>query len=291
LGGLFFAGAALLSAAAVGLEWRLAPPILRNPLVLIVLVAAGVLVLFTALFRWALDRAQDEPIPRASAGPTKPSTESSLMALPAMVSEESPRNGTVPTPEAASEVPLPPTTSPVMPAGLAASGPASSTLLIPFAGNPASTAGSSSGPSPGQTVTRLVDRMDAIQRTAPSNPSPKSPSQNGPTPSELLLRLTRIPNPPTAASATTGARRCNDCGEPLGSPPHFEPCGDCGRALCERCYWRTSSGAAAHLCRSCVRDRSVPRPPTPAVTFGRPVPAASASTPSSRPLRPRPPVR
>ena len=294
LGGLLIAGSALVAAAAFVLEWRFAPGTLRNPLVEGLLVGVGVLLLFTVLFSLARGRWGAESVVAPTPEPSSPDPASSLMALPAMVGEEVPASPPIPVP---SFVPLvsPSSASAVgSPGGVAADAPTNSTLLIPFADQSATNAPSPVVPASGSTVTGLVDRMDALQRASPAASSPASSSaavsRQGSLASELLLRLTRIPTPPTSAGTTTAARRCNDCGDPLGSPPHFEPCGDCGRALCERCYWRTASGPQAHVCTSCLKERSGLRPPSPAVTFGRSTPVASVVTPSGRTLRPRRPV-
>ncbi|MCI4352022.1 MAG: hypothetical protein L3K14_01345 [Thermoplasmata archaeon] len=288
LGGLMLLGAALVATAALGLEWPFAPGFLQNPLLEIPLVAAGVLILFTALLSLVLDRLEPIPAPREWAAGALASPQSSLMALPAIVGKGlagSPVPSSVPD-EGAGAVGFP--ASAREPAGFAAEGSITSTLLIPFVDEPIRPAPTPPNSTPGQSVSRLVDRMETLQRVAP-NGSPRaaipSASPSGPPISPLLLRLSRIPSPPTATSSMEAARRCNDCGEPLGSPPHFEPCGDCGRALCERCYWRTSSGPRAHLCAVCVQERSVPRPP--ALSFPRPGLAASVSDPSGRPLPPR----
>jgi hypothetical protein len=290
LGGMMFAGAALLAAAALGLEWRLAPSLLRNSFVEIVLVGAGFIVLCVALLLLNLGRPTGTPVLRESSSPLVATSEASLMALPAIVADEPADGPHLPTPEPVVAIAPAPSVAASTPAGLAAESPSNSTLLIPFADIPAPPVRAPDPPIPAPTVSRLVDRMDAIQRVAPAAPTSTPPSEHGPLGSALLLRLTRIPIPPAAPSATSAPRRCTDCGDPLGTPPQFEPCGDCGRALCERCYWRTSSGPAAHLCTTCFQDRSVPRPPAPAVTFARPVPAVSASAPSGRTLRPRRPV-
>jgi hypothetical protein len=298
VGGLILAGAALLAAGALGFEWPYAPAALLNPLVEIVLVGAGALVLFTALSTPALDRRTGVSDAREGSPSPIPSSESSLMALPSIVASDSAVSPTFPTLKAAA--PNPPIPAPVtdLPAGLVAVDTGNSTLLIPFAEEPAAppplTPAPPAAPLAAQTVTQLVDRMDVLQRAAPVSSSPAvsalPPSEPVPLASSLLHRLTRVPIPPTTLSSPTVGRRCNDCGESLGSPPQFEPCPDCGRALCERCYWRTSSGPQAHLCTTCFRDRSVPRPPTPAVTFPRPGLNVSPSTPSGRTIPPRRPV-
>ena len=295
LGGLILLGAALLAAGALGLEWRYAPALLRHSLVQEVLVGAGLLVLLAALLALGLDRPASVPAPDGPSPAESASPEPSLMTLPAIVGEESAIPPSEPAPAfdsggTSSSIQTPSST---IPAGLAAEGPGGSTLLIPFAEGLASGSPPSSIPGSGQTVTRLVDRIDALQRVAPTS-SPRAaspvPPEKESLASSLLLRLTRIPNPPAASATMEAARRCNDCGEPLGFPPHFEPCADCGRALCERCYWHTSSGPQAHLCTACIRERSVPRPPVPALTFSRPSPVASVSAPSNRTLQPRRPV-
>ncbi|MGC2289543.1 MAG: hypothetical protein WA688_06775, partial [Thermoplasmata archaeon] len=265
LGGPIFAGAACLSAGLLGLGWSLAPALLRNFQVDLVLLGAGILVLPSALLLLALDRWKSAPTPRASPAPvpTRSTSGSSLMALPAIVREAPAVPEPLPPSEPAVVTPFPIPTAAGTPAavtavaaGPAAPGPASSTLLIPFAEEPASPIGPPVTPFPAQTVSRLVDRMDVLQRVTATNPSPTTspapPSDRETVASDLLLRLTRIPTPPAASTTTLVARRCNDCGDPLGAPPQFEPCDDCGRALCERCYWRTASGPAAHLCTVCL---------------------------------------
>jgi hypothetical protein len=291
LGGLLIAGSALIAAVALVLVWRLASGFLRNPLVEVVLVGAVALPVFTVLFSLAPDRWSVVPIPDRPPRRAVPDSGSSLMALPAIVGEPSPEANLGP---ASGIDVLPPIVSPSGPVGVAATGPVNSTLLIPFA-DPGDSGGSMPVvPTSGLTVTRLVDRMDALQRAAPTSSVPTSsvaaPAPSGTHGSELLLRLTRIPSPPAPSVASAVARRCNDCGDALGSPPHFEPCGDCGRALCERCYWRTSSGPQAHICTTCLQNRAAPRPPTPAVTMGRPTAIVAVSTPSGRALQPRRPV-
>ncbi|MCI4347802.1 MAG: hypothetical protein L3J97_04190 [Thermoplasmata archaeon] len=290
LGGLMLLGAALLATGAIGFEWRFAPGFLRHSLVEIPLVAAGLLLLLVAVIALALDRGASVPAAGGSTDPALASPESSLMALPAIVAEESaessvPRTG----PDYGTPTDAPPTPAP-RPVGLMAEGSGSSTLLIPIADQQMSPTPAPAVLFPGQTVTRLVDRMESLQRVTP-NGSPgsaiPSSSPSGPLTSPLLLRLTRIPSPPLATSALEAARRCSNCGDPLGSPPQFEACGDCGRALCEPCYWKTSSGPEAHLCATCVQERSVPRPSTPALSFPRPGVAASAAGPSGRTLPPR----
>ena len=286
-GGLILGGAALLAAGTLGVEWRHAPAALRLPLVELVLLGAGILLLVGAFLALALGRGEVEPTPQVlTPEPSEPS--SSLMTLPAILGDESanqPPGSSSPTVTATPEV-TPPSVS--TPLAVAATSTASSTLLIPFAETSPSPAPPRTTP-PGQTVTRLVGRMDALQRVAPPAPAALSFSSidRGSPTSSLLHRLTRIPSPPSAPLATPVARRCNDCGDQLGSPPQFEPCSDCGRALCERCYWRTSSGPQAHLCTTCFNERSVPRRPAPAVTFGRPTAVASGSTSVGRALRPR----
>ena len=292
-GGMIFAGAALLALGALGLQWRKAPAVLRNPLLELVFVGAGIIVLCVSLVTLALERRKPVTSPPAPSRPGGSSSESSLMTLPAIVGEDSALPAPSPSSEPAAVTPLPPTPVTRAPAGLAAASPDGSTLLIPFAEESVAIA-PSLVPAPGQTVSRLVDRMDALQRVEPASPSPGSrpapPTEHPPLASQLLLRLTRIPTPPSIPSTASVARRCNDCGDPLGSPPQFEPCADCGRALCERCYWRTSSGPQAHLCTLCFQDRSVPRPLAPAVTSARPGPISLVSTPSGRTLQPRRPV-
>ncbi|MFZ0831355.1 MAG: hypothetical protein WAN40_09520, partial [Thermoplasmata archaeon] len=224
----------------------------------------------------------------------KPAPGSSLMTLPAIVGDAVPASTPTPVPSFVPLLPPSPSLAVGTPMGFSAAAPASSTLLIPFADPSAPSAPSPEVPPSGLTVTGLVDRMDALQRASPSKSSPTGSSAavsgQGPLASALLQRLTRIPTPPTVPAATAAGRRCNDCGDPLGSPPHFEPCGDCGRALCERCYWRASSGPQAHVCTSCLQDRSMARTPVPAVTFGRSSPVVSAATPSGGTLQPRRPV-
>jgi hypothetical protein len=294
LGGLIFAGAALLAVGAVGLQWRMAPTLLRLPVIEFVFVGAGLLVVLIGLVSLALDRrsvVHDAPRP---ARPRDSSSGSSLMALPALVTEQPVASPSAPAFSPLDATPTPATVMTALPVGLASAGASNSTLLIPFAQEPALTTLEPVSPVPGVTVSQLVDRMSALQRVAPSgvsaHPTPTATLASVPLPTTLELRLTRIPTPPSLPSATSVARRCNDCGDPLGSPPQFEPCADCGRALCERCYWQTSSGPQAHLCASCFRDRSVPRPPTPAVTFGGPEPGVSVATPSGRTLQPRRPA-
>jgi hypothetical protein len=286
LGGLILAGSALLAAAALGREWSFAPGLLRNLVVELVLVGAGAVLLLIALVALALDRAKPSRAPDQTPPAGATPSGSSLMALPAIMGKEPSVSDAPPTDSS----PSPP---PGVPLGMTAGAPAGSTLLIPFADTLTPSPPASVDPASGSTVTGLVDRMDALQRAAPAATVPTASSSPAPEPatmaSALLLRLTRIPAPPATPSAAV-ARRCTDCGDPLGSPPLFEPCADCGRALCERCYWRESSGPQAHLCTTCVQHRAVPRPPTPAVTFGRPTPVASVSKPSGRPLQPRRPV-
>lgn len=290
LGGLMLLGAALVATGTLGFEWPFAPGFLQNPMVEIPLVAAGILLLFTALFALLLDRLAPLPAPREwTAGPLT-SPQSSLMALPAIVRKESTRSSVPTMIPAASGATERPSDSAPAPAALAAEGSISSTLLIPFVDQPSTPAPTPPVSASAQSVTQLVDRMETLQRAVPNGARPaavpSSPPSDFPA-TPLLLRLTRIPTPPTATSTMEAARRCNDCGDPLGSPPRFEPCGDCGRALCERCYWRTSSGPQAHLCASCVRERSVPAPPAPTLSFPRPGLAAAASPPSGRTLPPR----
>lgn len=293
LGALIFAGAAFLAIEAVVLQWRLAPAFLRIPLMEFVFVLVGILFLVAALTSYALDRREAAPRAPALHPEAAPSPESSLMALPALVSEAPGPSVLSPAPEPP-QVPRPVDAPPAgAPASLAAASTESSTLLIPFAGASGSPAHVPVAPGPGETVSRLVDRMDALQRVAPGGTSPSTASTaapvEGPITSSLRLRLTRVPVPPAGPSAAFDARRCTDCGEPFESPPQYESCADCGRALCERCYWRTSSGPQAHLCTSCFRNRSVPRPPAPAVTFAKPAPTASAPAPSGRWFRLRRP--
>jgi hypothetical protein len=288
IGGLIFAGAALLAVGAVGLQWSMAPALLRTPGIELVFIAAGAIVLVIGLVALALERravAASRPVPS-----TAPSPRSSLMTLPAVVGEASAPAARPRSSEPATPAAVPPSVSATgLP--LAAEGTSNSTLLIPFAEGLRSVDPNPAPPVADQTVSNLIGRMDALERAAPSSAGPTASTAELPEPgapaSPLLLRLTRIPTPPAAPSTTLVARRCTDCGEPFGSPPQFEPCADCGRALCERCYWRTSSGPQAHLCSSCFKDRSVPRPPAPSTTFGRPGPNASISTPAGRPLQPR----
>jgi hypothetical protein len=290
LGGLVFAGAALLAVGAIALQWPMTPALLHRPLIEFVFIAAGTVVLAVALVSLALDRREATAHVSRPARAVPPSSESSLMALPALVSESSsPSPAASLSPAPGEALRRPDTPEGVTPVGVAAASAGNSTLLIPFAGESTPPGPGSGGTGPGQTVSRLVDRIDALQRvTSSGTPSTPAP-EDYPASSPLLLRLTRVPTPPTLASATTAPRRCNDCGEPLGSPPQFESCVDCGRAMCERCYWRTSSGPRAHLCTVCFQDRSVPRPPTPAVTFATSGPIVSASTPSGRRFRSHPP--
>jgi hypothetical protein len=292
LGGLIFAGAALLAAGAAGLQWSMAPALLRNVVIELVFIIAGTFLLVIGLVSLALERrawVASRPVPSAA-----PSPRSSLMTLPAMVG-----GGSAPVMRSTSPEPVltPPTPSPsssAAPVALAAEGPSNSTLLIPFANELPSVGPAPPLPVADQTVSSLMGRMDTLQRAIPSNPGVPAGAPAGPEPgpiaSPLLLRLTRIPTPPAHHSTPLVARRCTDCGEAFGSPPQFEPCADCGRALCERCYWRTSSGPQAHLCRSCFEDRSVPRPPAPGPTFVRPGPNVLISTPSGRAVQPRRPV-
>lgn len=293
LGSLIFIGAALLGVATLGMDWRFSPALIRQPMVEWVLGGAGVAVLLSAAVLLARERR--EPVPTSALPPasneSSPST--SLMTLPAIMGNEAP-SATEPMPPVAPSEPEPPTSpTPVAarPSGLSAEGMSSSTLLIPFAEGTRPASSPAAAPGVGETVTRLVDRIDTMQRVTPASPSaaasPPAPASGT---SELLLRLTRIPNPPVAASPFLVARRCSDCGESLGTPPHFEPCGDCGRALCQRCYWRTSSGPGAHRCTACVKERSVPQPPAPTLTFARPTPGASPSPSSGPALRPRQPA-
>jgi hypothetical protein len=296
LGELIIAGLSLLAIGVVLLLWSTAPALWRSTPIEFLFFAAGTLALLLGLVTSTLDRRFARPIspsPPASPRARTTSSESSLMALPALVAEGPTPKGPSASPEPAPVPPFVATSSAPAPAGLATASTGNSTLLIPFAGESVPAGPVLAAPGPGHTVSRLVDRMDALERVAPAPTSPSISSAaataQGPVPSPLLLRLTRIPTPPIGTSTAWAARRCNDCGEPLGSPPQFEPCADCGRALCERCYWRTSSGPQAHLCTACFRDRSVPRPPTPAVTFAKPEPAASASAPSGRWFRLRRP--
>jgi hypothetical protein len=302
IGGLIFAGAALLAVGAAGLQWSMAPALLRAPVIEFLFIAAGATVLVIGLVSLALERravAASRPVPSVAPSPRRaasatPSPPSSLMTLPAVIGENS-SPGARPTPTG--PAPAAPFASPASnpaPVAVAAEGPSNSTLLIPFADGLRSVNPPPAPSAADQTVSTLVGRMDAVQRAAPSSPGPAAGVVPIPKPrrlaSPLLLRLTRIPAPPAASAAALAARRCTDCGEPFGTPPQFEPCEDCGRALCERCYWRTSSGPQAHLCTTCFKDRSVPRPPAPSPTFGQPGPAASISMPAGRPLRPRRPV-
>lgn len=290
LGGLLFLGAALLAAAALGLDWRFAPTGLRAPWVEMTLLAAGIVALFLALLVLVLDPLPD-PWGRAPPVPRTSHAGASLMALPALVTSDGSDDVGAPahtgTPSSASPPPPLPTAAPV---GLAAAATSGSTLLIPFAAE-AGPSSSTLAPTP-QTVTGLVGRMDALQRATPLPPptpprSTRAPAEPGPV--TLLQRLSQIPTPRGTGLPSSPGRRCADCGESLGSPPRFEACGDCGRALCARCYWKTSSGPQAHLCATCVQNHSVPRPPTPAVSFGRPT-AAAGPTPPPRSIQPRRPV-
>jgi len=294
LGMLIFVGVALLAAAALGLEWRYAPAALRLPLVEVVLSVVGGVLLVAALVALVLDRPAPATLPDAPSPPEDSRAEPSLLSLPALAVGETELSDPARSPEPSKGMPLPPTFATAAPTGVTATDPGHSTLLIPFAEEPSSGVPAPEAPVPGETVSRLMDRMDAIQRVTPTNPSAPALSYAPPTgatprPSELLLRLTHIPAPPTDASTASAPRRCSDCGDPLGSPPQCEPCAECGQALCERCYWRTSSGPQAHLCARCFQDRSVPRPPAPAVTFAPRRSVASVSTPTERSLRPRRP--
>lgn len=288
LGGLLFLAAALLAAAALGFNWRYAPAGLRTPWVELTLLAAGIIALFLALLVLVL-----EPLPGPwGRPPTMPRTDRSgpsLMALPAIVTSAAP--------ETEPSAPPLPTVSPASiaphpvgaPLGVSAEGSSGSTLLIPFATAPGAVSTTVAVDSAPQTVSGLVERMGAVQRAAPPRPTAYSTHASESGPVTLLQRLSQIPTPRNATSPTSPGRRCADCGEPLGSPPRFEPCGDCGRALCARCYWKTSSGPQAHLCATCVQSRSIPRPVSPAVTFGRPT-AGVGPVPAPRTVQPRRPV-
>lgn len=296
LGGVIFAGAALLSAGAIALQWPMAPALLRNPFSEVLFVGLGIIVLGIGLGALAVDRRKAVPRPLRPVTPAAPSSEPSLMALPAIVGSDSTVSPAAAPPELPERPQLPAPHGPGAPIGLSAANPTGSTLLIPFSEEPGPSPASPGGsPLGGKTVSRLVDRMDALQRVGPAaSSSPRTALMmavgTGTLAPPLRLQLTRVPSPPAPPTGSSVARRCSDCGEALGSPPQFEPCADCGRALCERCYWRTSSGPRAHLCTTCFRDRSVPRPPTPAVTFARSAPRPSTSAPSERPLQPRRPV-
>jgi hypothetical protein len=287
LEGMILGGAVLLAAGVLALEGTFAAVLQLDPAVDIALAGAGVLLLFTALFTLRLDRGADvfPRGPRPSS--VGPSSGASLMALPSLRASgpsATPTSLLVEAPPSAAPAPPAATGLPARPTSVDAGG---STLLIPFAEeNPASSS-PPAAPAGARTVSQLVDRMDALQRASVSRPSPPSTPKSAPLAASLLHRLTRVPSPPATPSTPPVGRRCNDCGDPLGAPPRFEPCADCGRALCERCYWRTSSGPQAHLCTTCLRDRPVPRPTAPAATFPRPGPAASPSTASGRttPLR------
>jgi hypothetical protein len=284
LGGWILLGAALLGAAALGIEWPPVPALLRDPWVQVLLLSLGALVLSAALILLA-QRPSATPPPVVELAAAELSTSgSSLLALPALTEEPPPD----PTPSPL-DVPVDlPSSSDLRPTGLAASeqvpaGSGGSTLLIPFADTPSPPTPEPSVPASRGSVARLVDRMEDLRQAHPARPSPplSSPfSATGTIASPLLLRLTRIPGPPVGSGPVQVARRCSDCGEPLGSPPHFEPCGGCGQALCGRCYWRTPSGPQAHLCTTCFADRSVPRSPTPGSIFPRPTAVVSSSAPS-----------
>ncbi len=290
LGGLLFLGAALLAAAALGFNWRFAPAALRTPWVEMTLLAAGIVALFLALLVLVLEPLPD-PWGRPPAMPRTDRSGPSLMALPAIVASVAPE-GEAPAPPLPTVTPSSTASRPTAsPAGVAAEASSGSTLLIPFATAPAAVSTTVAiDPAP-QTVSGLVERMGALQRAAPPSPSPTAYSTRAsePGPVTLLQRLSQIPTPRSAVAPSSPGRRCVDCGEPLGSPPRFEPCGDCGRALCARCYWKTSSGPQAHLCATCVQSRAVPRPVSPAVTFGRPT-AAGVPAPAPRTVQPRRPV-
>lgn len=287
------AGAAFLAATAVVLQWRSIPAAWRVASIEFALVVIGVVLLIGALASYVLDRRGTAPPAPAKVPKASPTSESSLMALPALVTNGSPPVSSSPPPVPSTAPARTRPSAASAPVGLTASSTNNSTLLIPFAGGPTSMAPASPALSPEQSVSRLVGRMGAIQRVAPTATSSGTAaigaSVEAPKVSPLLLRLTRIPSPPAGASPASGDRRCNDCAQPLGSPPHFEPCADCGRALCERCYWRTSSGPDAHMCTACVRDRSVPKPPTPVVTFAKPRPVAAVAGPSGQSSRLRRP--
>jgi hypothetical protein len=283
-----------LAIGAIGLQWPLTPALLRNPLIEYVFVGAGALVLAFGFVTLALDLRTASPGRKRNRISSDAYSQSSLMTLPAiMVGEPAvsvpPRDF-----DRTESPPAPAPRMPVVTAGASADPPGGSTLLIPFSEAGPSLPASPPAAAPPDTVSRMVSRMDAVQRAAPAlvppaAPSPPSPASSN-SDSSLLHRLTRIPTPPPIPSATAAPRRCTDCGDSLGSPPQFETCADCRRALCERCYWRTSTGPRAHFCTTCYRDRSVPRPPSPTATRVRPSSVSAVSVPVKRSLPPRQPA-
>jgi hypothetical protein len=293
LGGLTLLGSALLAAGAVGLQWSFAPALLRNPWVEVGLAGTGIILLSAALCLLALD-------PRAGMAPSRPPTNSALpfsgssSLMP--FSADLQHKGSVPTvarfPSTSATASPPSSSAAGMLAGTSAGNTRASTLVISFADGPILGIHPAARKEPPTTVTGLVDRMETVQRTStmlqPTSARlvlpPPTPSRT----SELLHHLTQIPTPPPEPRATALARRCTDCGEPLGSPPQFEPCEECRQALCERCYWRVSSGPRSHFCSTCYRERSVPPlPKHPAIVAG-PTQNFSTSVPSAqRPPTPR----
>lgn len=294
LGGLVVSGAALLAIGAVLFLWQSAPALLRSTPFEFLFVGGGLLALLLGFVTTAIDQWTARPRPLVPSRSEPSSPESSLMALPALISRVAETSVSPPSPPgpAARAPPLPAPAAPPV-TGITATDPGSSTLLIPFGEPPASPPPAAEVAPRPQVVSRLIHRMNALQRALPAEPpvpAPSLPSTNSmPFASTLRLRLSRVPTPPDASSSS-GVRRCSDCGDELGSPPQFEPCADCGRALCERCYWRATSGPAQLLCATCIQDRTAPRPPSPSITFGGPVPTASALVPSERRLQPRRPV-
>lgn len=291
LGALVIVGAALLAAEAIGLQWPSAPALLLYPLVVIVLVGAGVLLVLIPLTLLVRSRRGYQAKATPPDGPVPATADPSLLTLPSLLREDPQEVFPEADRDPLGPAPVIPGPVPDLPVGLSMAEPGNSTLLIPLSVEPASPETPPPSAEPVQTVTRLVDRMDALQRATGATglpvPSALSPPEPAAHSNRLLHRLANVPTPPDDLSHAMAGRRCSDCGETLGSPPRFDPCADCGRALCARCYWRTSSGPQAHLCTTCFRDRSVPRPPAPMATIPRPGEPASVSGPLGRRVPPR----
>lgn len=290
LGSLIIIGAALLAAAAIGLQWPSAPAFLFNPLTVVLLVFAGALLVTIPLTVLLRSRRVVRAVTDPTDGRSTPSADPSLLTLPSLLREAPREEVPMGLPDPSEPYPVPPS-SPVLdlPIGVSRAESGRSTLLIPLSVEPTPPAAGPPTVEPVRTVTRLVDRMDALQRATATlgTPAPSSAptAQTPATPNLLLHRLGQVPSPPVTTVQSWAGRRCSDCGDTLGSPPRFDSCADCGRALCARCYWRTSSGPQAHLCTTCFRDRSVPRPPAPMATIPRP--AEFVSPPAGRRGPPR----